>query len=176
MATLFCIRRRRRRRQSETRQRNEEDNSLPSLTLSCFSLSLLGGNFNDPLHFFYIILLTWHHCCIWVPIPDFWLCLELCEIARFLRFSLNVARRRCVCVCMFIISQRRKNFNNLFTIQYKYLYSLLCMPSSDDQLWSHKRNQDKRNETAVQALQDLQRLQINVYRSAIINDHHQWEH
>lgn len=76
-----------------------------------------------------------------------------------------------MCVCVFIISQRRKNFYNLFTIQYKYLYSLLCMPSSDDQLWSHKRNQDKRNETAVQALQDLQWLQINVYRSAKICDH-----
>lgn len=68
------------------------------LSLASPSLSLLGGNFNDPLHFFYIILLTWLHCCIWVPIPDFWLCLELCEIARFLRFSLNVARRRCVCL------------------------------------------------------------------------------
>lgn len=89
-------------KRNEAAQRRRQ-HSLPSLTLSSFSLalSLLGGNFNDPLHFFYIILLTWLHCCIWVPIPDFWLCLELCEIARFLLFSLNVARRRCVCACVY---------------------------------------------------------------------------
>lgn len=71
------------------------------LSLASPSLSLLGGNFNDPLHFFYIILLTWLHCCIWVPIPDFWLCLELCEIARFLlSHSMLQEDDVCVCVCL----------------------------------------------------------------------------